>query len=202
MAEARNDSFDVHITRPSLERLTLAELEEAQRGVVFVSAPKPPRVGTRIQLDIIVAGGRKLRQQGLVIWSRPAARPGLTAGFRAQLENAHPTLLKDLQELVAPIREGFAHRPASPGVRALDAPVHERHRPISGTRPSLPLDVDVHFELDPPAPSPRSRLRTKHLFQRRNVLALPPPLLMLPPPPMGEHTRRIRRRKAAEDPSG
>jgi hypothetical protein len=194
MSTGRDGIYSARITRPTLERLTVAELDEAARGVISFVATQPPRVGSRVQVEVAVGDTAASRQQGLVIWSRPA-RAGLVAGFRVQLENPPPALMKKLKPLVDSVREGTAARETTgPRRVSIDAPARERVSSSPGM-PALKPPVQVELAVDTdfgqleaiPAPRTCRNLRVRWLFRPNPPLSLPVPLLLLPPPPLPTH---------------
>lgn len=109
--------FPARVSAHALQRVP-DEIGTFENGGVFIAWPKPPRVGSKIRVQLAFGEDAPVELPGLVVWSRPP-RPGVTGGFRAQLEQAPPLLLARLRELCSTarqrlvLREVGAARPAA-----------------------------------------------------------------------------------------
>ena len=54
-------------------------------GGLFVTAPKPPKIGEAVQLKLHLPGGFEFEAQGTVQWTRQGSSSGSSAGFGAKL---------------------------------------------------------------------------------------------------------------------
>ena len=187
MAASVEDIFAVRVSGNALERQSVDDLDETARGVVFVSSPKPPRVGSRVQLDLGVGEDPPSRLAGLVVWSRPP-RPGVIAGFRAQLLTPPTGLLDRMRAQVDRVREQVALRESGTKRTAAAMNVQERVstktdlKPIvapgmTAAQPTTPRATEVQRPTTPTAiigKTPRSTMPDGDI--KEMPLRQPPPM--------------------------
>jgi Tfp pilus assembly protein PilZ len=175
VAKEVDSVYPLPVTAPILERQSLDDLAEAERGVVFVGAPQPPRVGIRIQVDVAFDNQPHTRVPALVVWSRPP-RAGITAGFRAQLLNAPESVLERIRTLAGAARRTLLARAQDAQRSVIDGPIQERVRLREATSPlrMTPGGATLPPPMRPaPSPPPES--------ERAPAVTAPPPSLVPPP---------------------
>lgn len=150
--------FSARLSAATLERLP-GELDDVERGTLFVAWPTPPRVGARVQIDLTFGEDAPRRLEALVVASRPARGP-VGAGFKAALLAPHADLLHKLQDLTETARariiaKAIGARPAPVSLAGEHGPIRERNR-HQGERTPIPqtgLMVPRLRQLNAPAPA-------------------------------------------------
>lgn len=157
----------------SLDALSQApdELSHVENGRLFVVWPKPPRVGSRVRIELSVGDKPAVSIDALVVWSRPA-RAGVTGAFRAQLASPPPWLMTALRELAGKARRqllleqvGLPSRTTVGGQPFEALVVHERmsaqpphsNRASASLRPpTSPVPADPPVSASESAPPPNA----------------------------------------------
>lgn len=169
--------YPIRLTAQLLERQPAADLEEAEKGSVFIAWARPPRVGTWVGVDLAFGDDAATRIPGLVVWSRPP-RPGVIPGFRAKLEQPAPEISARLRAIVGEARELNVAREEAKRRHMVDGPVQERQRTWSELTPITGPIRTVTGGAGPPRPL------TREPTPRQPTLSaspfLPPPTSVVP----------------------